>query len=60
MPSVSNKEKEYGILNIRIDSETKSLLDSMSEKTGLSMSGIVRFLVRNFIHLVFPKKEAKQ
>ena len=47
-------------LNIRIDDKTKEILEEEARKNDSSMAYIVRFLVRNFIHLVFPKKEAKQ
>ena len=47
-------------LNIRIDDKTKHILEEEAKRNDTSMAYIIRFLVRNFIHLVFPKKEIKQ
>lgn len=46
-------------LQIRIDNETKQLLEEAAKKNDVSMAYVVRWLVRHFIHLLQHKEEAK-
>ena len=38
-------------LNIRVDDKTKKLLEDVAEKNDISVSDIIRWLIKNFVHL---------
>lgn len=38
-------------IDIRIDSQTKKVLEGVAEKNDVSISMILRWLIRNFAHL---------
>ena len=46
-------------LNIRIDTQTKKVLEETSEKTGLSMSYIIRWLVSHFAQVLTKNIDGK-